>query len=197
MAIASLIIAIIAILIALGSVAYTRRQTVASERLTAIEVLRRHEDLTPELDIRCTYFAGGDVTLELELIGPTGLDRLDEVRVRIRNDRPDRTTPRPGNGLTAEQLADAIWGPYRLKPEVRDTDRLGREHGPFILPRQEPYKLSLEPSTVPSWFTVPEMWRRDFEGAPIRLEITCRREGYEPWVLLREITPIDPVKTVW
>jgi hypothetical protein len=117
--------------------------------------------------------------------------------VRIRNDRPDRTTPRPGNGLTAEQLADAIWGPYRLKPEVRHTDRLGREHGPFILPRQEPYKLSLEPSTVPSWFTVPEMWRRDFEGAPIRLEITCRREGYEPWVLLREITPIDPVKTVW
>jgi hypothetical protein len=73
MAIASLIIAIIAILIAMGSVAYTRRQTVASERLTAIEVLRRHEDLTPELDIRCTYFAGGDVTLELELIGPRAL----------------------------------------------------------------------------------------------------------------------------
>ena len=197
MAVASLIIAIIAILIALGSVAYTRRQTVASERLTAIEVLRRHEDLTPDLDIRCTHFDGGDVTLELELTGPAGLDRLDEVCVRIRNDRPDRTTSRAGNGLSTEQLADAIWGPYRLNPGVRDTDRLGREHGPFSLPRQEPYKLSLEPTMVPSWYTVPGMWRKQYEGTPIRLEITCRRDGYQPWVALPEITPIDPLATIW
>ena len=197
MAVASLIIAIIAILIALGSVAYSRRQTVATERLTAIEVTRRHEDLTPDLDIRCNHFEGGDLIVELELTGQAGLDRLDEVRVRIRNDRPYRTTPRPGNGLSAEQLADAIWGPYRFSPDVRDTDRLGREHGPFSLPKQEPYKLSLEPSLVPSWFTVPDMWRRQYEGTPIRLEITCRRDGYEPWVVPFEITPVDPVASVW
>lgn len=196
MAVASLIIAIIAILIALGSVAYTRRQALANEALTTLEKARRHDDLTPELDVKCIHFSGVDVNLELELTGPTGLDRLDEVRVRIRNDRPDRGTPGPGSGLSTEQLAEVIWGPYRFNPAARDTDRLGREHGPFSLPRQEPYRLSLEPSIVPSWFTVPGMWRKQYEETPIRLEITCRREGYEPWVVLCEIFPIDPREAI-
>jgi hypothetical protein len=157
-------------------------------------VARRHEDLTPDLDIRCAEINGGKAILEVELTGPAGLDRLDEVRVRIRNDRRDRTIPN-SNGLSAEQLADAIFGPYRLQlaPAI---DRVGREMA-FSLPKQEPRRLFLEESMVPSWYTVPELWRRQFEGTPIRLELTCRRDGYEPWVVLREITPVDPAKQIW
>ena len=59
--------------------------------------------------------------MTLELTGPAGLDRLDEVTVRIRDDIPDRSA-RPGNGLSAEQVAAVIWGPYRFAAGVRDTD---------------------------------------------------------------------------
>jgi hypothetical protein len=195
MAVASLIIAIISILIALGSAAYTRRQARAAERLTEIEAKRRHDDLTPQLDIRCTQCRDGIVGLTVELTGPTGLDRLDEVRVRIRDDRPGRADS-PGHGLTPERVAAFVWGPYRFNPGVRDTDPRGREHGPFTLPRQEPYKLSLEQTFAPGWYGDPELWRRQYDGTPVRLEVTCRREGHEPWTVLTELVPVDPEEAV-
>jgi hypothetical protein len=32
-----------------------------------------------------------------------------------------------------------------------------------------------------------EQWQGDFDGQAIRLLITCRREGYDPWPLLKEV----------
>lgn len=32
-----------------------------------------------------------------------------------------------------------------------------------------------------------QQWQSDYEGHPVRLLITCRREGYEPWTLLQEV----------
>jgi hypothetical protein len=96
--------------------------------VTAIEAKRLHVDLTPELAITCTAPPGTDIRqadMTLELTGPAGLDELDEVTVRIRDDMPDRK-PRPGSQLTQEQISEVIWGPYRLNPAVRGTDSLGR-----------------------------------------------------------------------
>jgi hypothetical protein len=189
MAAASLVIAVVAILIAIASAWYARRQAVSSEQVTAIEKTRLHHDLTPDLQISCKFPQSSDMaTAELELTGPKGLDRLDEVTVRIRDDRPDPSA-NPGTSLTPEQVSAVIWGPFRLNPGVRDTDGLGREHGPFPLPRNEPYKLSLEQSMVPSWWIDPGEWRRQYESAPLRLQLTCRREGYEPWTVLWEGHP--------
>lgn len=42
-----------AVLIALGSVVYGRRQAIASDQVAAIENKRHHHDLTPQLVIRC------------------------------------------------------------------------------------------------------------------------------------------------
>jgi hypothetical protein len=36
--------------------------------------------------------------------------------------------------------------------------------------------------------TSQEDWRRQTAGQPIRLLITCRREGYEPWLMPCEVT---------
>lgn len=69
-----------ALVIALASVAYTRRQAVASETAAAIEGKRLHDDLTPELAITCDALPGADsrrADMTLELTGPAGLDRLD------------------------------------------------------------------------------------------------------------------------
>jgi hypothetical protein len=144
MALAALIVAIAAALAALASAAYTRRQAVATEATAAIEGKRLHDDLTPVLTVTCFERAGtrtADMTVELT--DPAGLDRLDEVTVRIRDDFPDRK-PRPASDLTQEQISGVIWGPYRLNPGVRDTDPNGRAHGPFRLPKHEPYPLHLE-----------------------------------------------------
>ena len=185
MARAALIVAIVAALIALASAAYTRRQAVATEAAAAIEGKHLHDDLTPQLAVTCTERPGtrwADMTVELT--GPAGLDGLDEVTIRIRDDMPDRK-PRPGSDLTQEQISEVIWGPYRLNPGVRDTDPNGRAHGPFGLPEHEPYPLQLEQTTAPPWAT-PAFWRDQYEGKPVRLEITCRRAGQEPWVLRLE-----------
>ena len=110
MAVASLVLAIVAIIIALASARYTRRQAVASESVTAIEAKRLHDDLTPELTITCTTPPGADIRqadITLELTGPAGLEDLDEVTVQIRDDVPDRK-PRSGSQLTQEQISRVI-----------------------------------------------------------------------------------------
>jgi hypothetical protein len=188
MALAALIVAIVAVLIALASAAYTRRQAVATEATAAIEGKRLHDDLTPELAVTCTERTGtrwADMTVEMT--GPAGLDGLDEVTVRIRDDIPDRK-PTPGSTLTEEEVSAVIWGPYRLNPGVRDTDPEGRAHGPFRLPKHEPYPVQLEQTTAPPWAT-PTFWQDQYDGTPVRLEVTCRRAGYEPWILRLEAEP--------
>jgi hypothetical protein len=195
MAAASVIIAVVALIIALASAAYTRRQAVAAEGATAIENQRRHGELTPEIAVTCEERPGSRLAdMTLELTGPDGLDRLDEVTVRIRDDIPDRK-PSPGSQLTQDQISEVIWGPYRFNTGQRDTGQHGRSHGPFSLPRHEPYPLSLEQSIPPSW-TGPS-WRTQYEDKPVRLEITCRREGHTPWVLRCEagVKP-DPASQV-
>jgi archaellum component FlaG (FlaF/FlaG flagellin family) len=53
MAVASLILAIIAILVARASAAYTRKQATEQARVASIEHDRRHDELTPEFKITC------------------------------------------------------------------------------------------------------------------------------------------------
>ena len=36
--------------------------------------------------------------------------------------------------------------------------------------------------------TTQQQWRRQTEDQPIRLLITCRRDGYEPWTLPYDVT---------
>jgi hypothetical protein len=49
---------------------------------------------------------------------------------------------------------------------------------------------------APAW-TTPGFWKNQYEDKPVRLELTCRREGHEPWILRLEadIKP-DPATQV-
>ena len=53
MAIASFVIAVLAILIAGASAVYTRKQASEQAKVAAIERERRHDELTPEFEITC------------------------------------------------------------------------------------------------------------------------------------------------
>jgi hypothetical protein len=188
MAVASLILAIIAILIAGASAAYTRKQATEQARVASIEQDRRHDELTPEFKITCEARDndGNRAELNLELIGPAGLAELDQLIVRIRDDIP-RRKPRDGSQLTQEQIAAVIWGPYRIVTGLRNTDANGRAHGPFQLLKNEPYPIPVERSHLPPWMSNPEQWRKQYEGKPVRLEIICQRGDDEHWIIPAEI----------
>ncbi len=191
MVIASFVVAVVAILVAGASAAYTRKQATEQGKVAEIEQARRHEELTPQFEVTCEAndAEATHAELSLQLTGPTGLAGLDEVTVRIRDDRPDRA-PTPGSQLTAQQVSEIIWGPYRIMPGLHSTLPNGREHGPFKLPKNEPYPIPLERSYAPTWVTDPGEWRKLYDGKPVRLEITCQRAGYKPWVIPLEV-PVD------
>ena len=189
MAIAAFIIVVVVIGHAVACVVYSRRRA-------AIESRRLHDALTPELAITCDARPGADsrrVDMTLKLIGPAGLDRLDEVTVCIRDDIPDRKSTL-GSQLTQGQISEVIWGPYRLDPGVPGTESYGRAHGPFRLPKHELYRIQLEQTMTPAW-TVPSFWKKRYGGMPVRLELTCRRKGHEPWILQREV--LGPENPAW
>jgi hypothetical protein len=52
MTLASLLVAILALAIAVMSAVYTRMQAISSDRLAEIEIDRRHRELTPKFRIR-------------------------------------------------------------------------------------------------------------------------------------------------
>lgn len=185
MAIASFIVAALAVVIALASARYTRIQATEATKTTAIEQKRWHAELTPELDITCTQDAD-NVTVTIELAGPPALDKLDQVIVRIRDDMPDRK-PGFGSSLTPEQISEVIWGPYRIRQGLKNTDQNGRSHGPFVLPKNEPYPIPMQRSIAPSWNG--NGWQEQYQGNPIRLEFTCTRDGDQPWVIPAEVRP--------
>jgi hypothetical protein len=130
------------------------------------------------------------IRLEVKLEGPDGLDRLDKVGVSIRDDR--HRVPMIEGGQTQEQINETIWGPYRFVPGVDGADRLGRSVPPFPLARGESRSLGMQPSLAPSWVGVPGQWQLDYATEPIRLEITCAREGDPPWRIPKELDQPQP-----
>ncbi|MGH3938470.1 MAG: hypothetical protein ACRDTG_07500 [Pseudonocardiaceae bacterium] len=125
----------------------------------------------------------------MTFIGPDGLDRLDSVEITIRNDRRLVLSP-IANGPSPEDLAAVIWGPLRFVPGVNGADRLGRAVPVFPMDRQETVPRAMEDSIPPRWNSDPSAWRRDHAGHPLRLTITCTREGYQPWTVTRDV-PVE------
>jgi hypothetical protein len=206
MEIASLLLSLFAVLLAGASAFYTmrqanytRRQADEAAKVRVIEEGRLHTELTPQITLvgKARDAEGKSAEVVLELTGPNGLERLDRVQVRIRDDMPRKPTP-AGVLQVTEHWDEVIWGPYRIKSGLRDTDAYGRAHGPFPLPKNEPYPVPLEESIAPPWQTDWQSWRDQYRGAPVRLEITCFLAPHGPWVLTREIevrlpgTPTSP-----
>jgi hypothetical protein len=211
--ISGLILPILAIIIALGAVWYARRAARAGERAAvaneqaalaesttaALEGDRRHAELTPQLRIQCRPASPGSdqYKLTVGLVGPIGLDRLDELTVTIRNDHPWRGQGTPlAGGPTPEQVEAHIWGPLRFVPHtgpgadpargVPGADAAGRTTPTGGLPAGEELPFFLEPTTPPRWShqTVQE-WLKE-RGTVLRLTFQCRRDA-ATWTVVGEI----------
>ncbi len=184
--------AVTGIIALIVSVHFTRRATKAAEdaaesaRMTAeVEADRRHGELTPQVTVAAAAVGHGSdrVSLTLGLSGPSGLQHLDEVLVRIRSDQPQRHL---AGDPSEEELRSVVWAPYRLVPGVDGADSEGRSVHLSALRCGDRRTLVMEPSVPAGWINSAE-WAARYDETPIRLEIECVRSGSGSWHLLQEV----------
>lgn len=169
------------------------RANAAAIALAEIEKDRRNSELCPHFKVTCGQWGPGIDALRLKvmLLGPPGLDCLDELTVTIRDDHFRRAEFAPEHGRTAEEIARQIWGPYQFRPSTGPdharADELGRttvyDHP---IPVGEELVFVLDPTRPPPWARewglTQDSWQT-LQPVLIRLSLKGRRGGYEPWTL--------------
>ena len=134
--------------------------------MTQIEAERRRVERIPRLACLLKHPRGRistgdtDVELEIHLMGPDELERIDELTVRI------RPVHDPLEGIPE----DTVWGPYRFAGEGDPGERTC----PMPLFRFRPAALRLSPGFMPDdqARAHPELFG-EWAGAPLLLTITC------------------------
>jgi hypothetical protein len=159
--------------------------------MAAIEQDRRWEELKPRFTVFLEKSSGDCAKLHVAFV-PGRLDYLDEVRLAILDEvGHDHWTYGLPDGVT-EGEADAFVCPYEFNTDASEQVASNRW--------SEPRRFShLKGNNWGSchcgehgpgrWMgsTTPEKWCAGQEGKPIRLQILCRREGYDFSLLLQDV----------
>lgn len=191
----SLVISLLALAAAAASALYTRRQSASQDRATAIESDRRHEELTPVFEASCEVAGGLEDSAMLKIALAGGIDALDEVVVTIQDesgtDHWGRGLP---PGITQERAEAFVWGPWEFDTNAGAqvvSNRQTRPRPYSLLSGKNWDVLALAATRPGSWMTAttPDKWRKERRQQPIRLLITCRREGHNPWFVPLEVQP--------
>ncbi|MFD5616681.1 hypothetical protein [Kitasatospora sp. NPDC127060] len=179
--------AVVSALVAVFAWKAADRSAAVSERVAGIERDRWHRDLTPDLDIRLVQQNMNHWTLSVDLDGPEGLDYLDSITVEILDEKGVSHLPGPA-GPTAEDLAQVIWGPLRLRPGVDGVAHPGRTTTVEGLVLGQRAVRALEVSLRPAWDNDPiDSWARRYLDQPLRLRVVCHKAGQKSWTLIREL----------
>jgi hypothetical protein len=181
-AVAGAVSALVAAAAAVGSLLAARQANRAALTLATIERDRWHADLAPKFEVSCRATGGDRAALRLVFVGPAGLDRLDQVTVSIRDDIRGRA-PVIAGGPTTEQIARQVWGPYRFVPGVDGAEETGRALAPVELLLGDWRPFALERTLPPPWSSDTDGWRREYADQPLRLTLTCLRDGQPPWTV--------------
>lgn len=150
--------------------------------LAAVEKRQRHRELRPDFEVTARLTVGDEIGLIIvKLVGPRNLDRLDWIKVTVRDDKPGRgDTVLPG-GPTPEEIREQVWGPFRLRPSVDGADQEGRtarQPGPILA---DSCLFTIERTTPPYWYSSgTEGWRRDYATGEVRLSVESGR-GADSW----------------
>jgi hypothetical protein len=193
-AVIAIVLSIVAVLVSVASVIYTRTVAVASKGVHKIERDRRHDELTPRFDITCKVRDTAPDWADMHItLAKGGAQHLDSVVIRILdeagvnrwgNGRPDDVTP--------EEAQAFVWGPWEFNSGASEQVRGSRETKPRPYSRESGRnwdKLGLVPTRPGRWMTgtTGEAWRKQYHDQPVRLLLTCRREGEESWVIQRDV----------
>jgi hypothetical protein len=164
----------------------------AAGSLAAIERGRRHDELAPDFEVKFSGTGPNNANLHVKLTGGD-LESLDEVTCTILDETgKDHWSGGLPGSLTQEEAQAFVWGPWEFNTAAATQVVSNRESRPRPYSRVSGKNWDLLPlvHTQPGrWMSTysQEQWQAEYEDQPIRLLITCRREGYEPWTLLREV----------
>lgn len=167
-----------------------RRANATADAVARIERDRWHADLTPQFNVMIEGDGGDRATLSVHLAGPLPLDHLDEIRVEVTQSDDMDYTPRLAGGPTPEQVNAQVWGPLRFVPGVDGADVSGQVISGFPLRVGVGRPLALERTRSPVWWEGNDRearWRDKWLHKPMRLVLTCRLDGFEPWKVPYEV----------
>lgn len=194
-AITAMVATIAAAVAAVGSWRAARTANETATKVASIERDRRHEELTPTFHITCTEKPGAPYVELLVMLMGGGLDHLDEVTIQILDETgSDHWAGRLPDAVTQEQAEAFVWGPLEFNTGASDQVVSNRSSKPRPYSRMSGQNwdlLSLQRTKPGHWMTATGDgdWRKEHRG-PVRLLLSCRRDGHEPWSLLHEI-PVE------
>ena len=95
--------------------------------------------------------------------------------------------------MTQEEAEAFVWGPWEFNTHASvqiATNRVSQTRAYSRVTGKNWDLLPLRRTRPGHWMSTysQQQWQGDYEDHPVRLLITCRREGYEPWTLLQEVT---------
>jgi hypothetical protein len=170
---------------ALAAIEHDRRQE---------ERERRHEELTPGFVITCKERDTAPDQAFLRVALKSGrLEHLDEVIITIL-DEADREHWARGlpDGVTQERAEAFVWGPWEFNTGASAqvvSNRTTKARHYSIVTGKNWDLLSLNRTRPGHWMssTNQEKWQKQYADEPLRLLITCHREGYAPWAIPYEV----------
>lgn len=196
-------LSIIAVVISVASVIYTRTMAVASKGGHKIERDRRHDELTPRFDITCKVWDTAPDWADLSItLAKGGAQHLDSVVVTILDEAGvDHWGHILPEGVTLEDARAFVWGPWEFNTRAIEQVVSNRETRLRLYSRADGRnwdKLGLVPTRPGHWMagTTDEAWRKQYHDQPVRLRLTCRRERQEPWVIHVEYPRHSQIRTV-
>ncbi|HVB41329.1 MAG TPA: hypothetical protein VNF47_01320, partial [Streptosporangiaceae bacterium] len=166
----------------------------AAGTLAAVERDRRHDELAPEFEVTRTVRDSAADSADMRVaLKPGRLECLDEVTITILDETgADHWAHGLPNGVTQEEAETFVWGGWEFntgasKQVVSNRTTRARAYSPVTGKNWD--TLSLHRTRPGHWMTgtSQEEWRKQHEGKPIRLRLTCQRDGYEPWTVLYEV----------
>jgi hypothetical protein len=96
--------------------------------------------------------------------------------------------------VSQEEAETFVWGRREFNTGVSAqvvNNRTTRGRSYSLLTGKNWDHLPLTRTRPRRWMTAmtPDQRQKQYEDLPIRLRISRRRDGFEPWVLLREVCP--------
>jgi hypothetical protein len=124
-----------------------------------------------------------------------GIDALDEVVVTIQDEYGTDHWGRALPGGVSQETAEAfVWGSWEFDTNADAqvvSSRQTRPRAYSLLNGKNWDVLTLAATRPGSWMTgtSTDKWRKERREQPIRLLVTCRRDGHQPWLVQFEVRP--------
>lgn len=184
--VASVSAATLSAVAAVGAWKAAHRSNATADAVASIEHKRWHAELTPLFDITIKRAEGNRAILDVQLIGPLPLSRLERVSISIEPSDDAVRDARLAGSPSQQELDAQVWGPYRFTHGADGADVGGRRVTPISLAVGRGHPFGIELTRPPHWqegHDRNERWETQWAWRPIKLVLRCYKEGFEPWIV--------------